>query len=80
MTPAIRIIFAVFALLICGLFVWRLSTGVWTLLNWGMLLVAAICCGSAFVRFVYVFNFGYALCAILNGMLIGCIFLDALPQ
>jgi len=71
MTPTIRFIFAVFALVICGLFVWRLSTGVWTLLNWGMLLVAAICCASAFVRFVYVFNFGYALCVMLNGMLIG---------
>ncbi|MFW2405906.1 MAG: DUF1295 domain-containing protein [Gammaproteobacteria bacterium] len=66
----IRIIFSTFGLVMIGLFVWRLVQGTWTPVNWTMLAIAATACLLVFVRFVYIFNFSYALCAILNGALI----------
>lgn len=70
MESKIRIIFSTFALIMFGLFVWRLVQGTWSVVNWVMLALSATACLLVFVRFVYIFNFSYALCAILNGALI----------
>jgi len=53
-----------------GLFAWRVFQGAWSPVNWTMLAIAATACLLVFVRFVYIFNFSYALCAICNGALI----------
>jgi steroid 5-alpha reductase family enzyme len=70
MGAKIRTIFSVFALIMMALFGYGAAVGAWSMVNWGMLAVAFICCLLIFVRFVYVFNFSYALCAIFNGALI----------
>ncbi len=66
----IQIIFSVYGLAMLGLLAWRVYTGAWTTLNWAMLIVALVCCLLVFVRFVYIFNFSYALSAAINGLLI----------
>lgn len=66
----IRIIFSTFGLVMIGVFIWRLVHGAWSPVNWTMLAIASTACLLVFVRFVYIFNFSYALCAILNGALI----------
>jgi steroid 5-alpha reductase family enzyme len=66
----IRIVFSVFALIMMVLFGYGALVGAWSLVNWGMLAVAFVCCLLVFVRFVYIFNFSYALCAVVNGALI----------
>ena len=53
-----------------GLFAWRVFQGAWSPVNWTMLAISATACLLVFVRFVYIFNFSYALCAICNGALI----------
>ena len=70
MVNKIRIVFSAFGLVMIGLFAWRLFDGTWSPVNWTMLAVGATACLLVFVRFVYIFNFSYALCAILNGGLI----------
>lgn len=70
MDRRIRIIFSAFVALMIGLFAWRVSQGTWAPVNWVMLALSATLCLLVFVRFVYIFNFSYALCAILNGALI----------
>lgn len=70
MANSIRMIFSAFGLVMIGLFAWRVTQGVWSPVNWTMLAIAATACLLVFVRFVYIFNFSYALCAILNGALI----------
>lgn len=71
MGARIRIIFSLCGLIMIGLFVSAVMTGTWSAVNWAMLGVAVTCCLIIFVRFVFVFNFGYAACAMLNGALIG---------
>lgn len=70
MGAKIRIIYSVFALVMMIVFGFRAATGSWSLVNWGMLCIAFISCLLVFVRFVYIFNFSYAICALLNGILI----------
>ncbi|MDP6673433.1 MAG: DUF1295 domain-containing protein [Gammaproteobacteria bacterium] len=70
MGAKIRIIFSVFALIMMVLFGYGAVVGNWSIVNWGMFAVALVCCLLVFVRFVYIFNFSYALCAIFNGVLI----------
>lgn len=70
MAAKIRVIFSLFALIMIALFGYGAVVGAWSLVNWGMLAVAFVCCLLVFVRFVYIFNFSYALCAIFNGALI----------
>lgn len=70
MGAKIRIIFSVFALIMMVIFGYRAAVDAWSMVNWGMLFVSFVCCLLVFVRFVYIFNFSYALCAILNGALI----------
>lgn len=66
----IRIVFSLFGLIMIGLFVNGVMTGTWSAVNWAMLGVAVTCCLIIFVRFAFVFDFGYASCAMLNGALI----------
>ena len=70
MGSRIRMIFSMFGLIMIGLFAWRVYQGVWSPVNWTMLAIAATAGLLVFVRFVYIFNFSYALCAIGNGALI----------
>lgn len=70
MGAKIRIVFSVFALVMMALFGYGAVIGAWALVNWGMLAVAFVCCLLVFIRFVYIFNFSYALCAVFNGALI----------
>jgi len=70
MGAKMRAIFSVSALIMMALFGYGAAIGAWSMVNWGMLAVAFICCLLVFVRFVFVFNFSYALCAIFNGALI----------
>lgn len=70
MGKRIRIIFSVLVFVMLGLFGWRVYQGVWSPVNWTMLALAATACLLVFVRFVYIFNFSYALVTILNGALI----------
>ena len=70
MGAKIRIIFSVFALVMMLVFGYRAASGAWSMVNWGMLTIAFISCLLVFVRFVYIFNFSYAICALLNGILI----------
>ena len=76
MGKPIRIIFSVFCLNMLGLLIWRISDGMWSDVNWGMLLVAFVCCLLVFANFVYVFDYSYALCVALSSLLI----LWALPS
>jgi steroid 5-alpha reductase family enzyme len=66
----IRKIFSVFVLGMIALCVMRINAGDWTMVNWGMLLIAALCCCLVFKCFVFIFNFSYALACIFNGALI----------
>ena len=70
MAGKIRIIFSVFALIMMIVFAIRAVTTGWPLTVWGMLAIAFVSCLLVFVRFVYIFNFSYAICALLNGLLI----------
>lgn len=70
MDRRVRIIFSAFVLVMIGLFAWRVSRGTWAPVNWVMLALSATFCLLVFLRFVYIFNFSYALCAIFNGALI----------
>ncbi|MDP6151235.1 MAG: DUF1295 domain-containing protein [Gammaproteobacteria bacterium] len=72
MTPGklIRIIFSFFVIGMIVLFAMRLNAGLWTPLNWGMMMIPAIVCMLVFSCFVYIFNFSYSLAAIGNGILI----------
>jgi hypothetical protein len=67
MDRRIQLIFSAYGLVMLGLVIWRASTGAWSALHWAMLGVAAVCCLLVFVRFVFVFNFSYALSALING-------------
>jgi len=66
----IQIVFSCFAVVMLGLFIWRLVEDQWSLVNWGMLAVAAVCCLLVFVRFVFIFNFSYALIMVFNAVFI----------
>jgi len=66
----IRSIFSAFVLVMLGVFAWRVYHGAWSPVNWVMLALAATVCLLVFVRFVYIFNFSYALSAGLIGALI----------
>lgn len=66
----IQIIYQVCGLIMLVLLVLGIRNGSWSALNYGMLAVAALCCLLVFVRFVYVFNYSYALAAALNGALL----------
>lgn len=70
MDKHIRKIFSVFALVMLAMFLYAVSKGFWSTLNWMMLSGSALCCVLVFVTFVYIFNFSYALACILNGMLL----------
>ncbi|MDJ0929059.1 MAG: DUF1295 domain-containing protein [Gammaproteobacteria bacterium] len=70
MDRRIQIIFSVYGLVMLGILIYRANIGYWGPLNWAMLAVAATCCLLVFVRFVYVFNYSYALASTLNGLLI----------
>lgn len=66
----IQIIFQVCGLVMLALVVLRIRSGDWALANYLMLGTAAVCCLLVFVRFVYIFNYSYALAAMLNGALL----------
>lgn len=66
----IQLVFQACALLMLVLLVARARSGDWSTLNYLMLAVAGACCLLVFVRFVYVFNYSYALAAMLNGALL----------
>jgi len=66
----IRKVFSVTALLIIATFIYMLWSGTWSPVNWGMLLIALLSCLLVFVCFLYIFNYSYALCAVLSGALI----------
>ena len=70
MDKHIRKIFSVFVLGMITLFIMRINAGEWGMVNWGMLLLAAISCLLVFKCFVFIFNFSYALACILNGIFI----------
>jgi len=70
MKKSIRIVFGVFSLVMLALMVWRIIGGVWTPLNWGMSAIAFTCCLLVFINFVYIFNYSYSLCVLLNSLLI----------
>ena len=71
MGRTIQIVFSVMALGMMGVFIWRWLAGEWTVVNWIMLIVAGLSCLLVFARFVYIFNFSYALCVALNAIVIG---------
>jgi len=64
---SIRAIFSVFALLMIGVFMYRVLQGNWSVLNWLMLSIAAVCTVLVFRCFVYIFNYSYGLACIGNG-------------
>lgn len=66
----IQFLFQACGLLMLVLLVLRARSGDWSTLNYLMLLVAGSCCLLVFVRFLYVFNYSYALAAMLNGALL----------
>ena len=66
----IRIVFSVCTLFLLGILIMRASAGVWTPLNWAMLVASGVCCLLVFVNFVFVFNYSYGLCSIVNAVLI----------
>lgn len=70
MGKRIRIVFSVCLLVMLGLFGWRIYQQAWTPVNWTMLAIAATACLLVFLRFVYIFNFSYALATVCNGALI----------
>jgi len=70
MGKTIRIIFSVFALAMLGIFIWRLVTGQWSPVNWGMLAVSAGSCLLVFRRFLHIFTYSYAMCCVFNSALI----------
>ena len=70
MDNLIRQIFSVFFLVMLGLMIWRVMGGVWTPINWGMFVIALLCCTLVFANFVYIFNYSYALCVALNSVFI----------
>lgn len=66
----IQLVFQACAAVMLILLVVRARSGDWTTLNYLMLAVAGTCCLLVFVRFVYVFNYSYALAAMFNGALL----------
>jgi len=66
----IQLVFQACGLLMLVLLIARARSGEWSTLNYLMLAVAGACCLLVFVRFVYVFNYSYALAAMLNGALL----------
>jgi len=66
----IQLIFQACGLAMLVLLIVRARSGDWSTLNYLMLVVAGACCLLVFVRFVYVFNYSYALAAMLNGTLL----------
>jgi len=70
MGKSIRLVFSTCALVMLIVFGWRVAQGTWSPVNWTMLAISATACLLVFVRFVFIFNFSYAVCAILNGALI----------
>jgi steroid 5-alpha reductase family enzyme len=70
MGKSIRMVFSACALVMLIVFGWRVSQGTWSPVNWTMLAISATACLLVFVRFVFIFNFSYAVCAIFNGTLI----------
>jgi len=70
MGKTIRIIFSAFVLVMITVAVWRVSAGTWSWVNWGMVLISAVCCLLIFVRFLHIFTYSYALCSIFNALLI----------
>lgn len=66
----IQLVFQACGLVMLVLLVVRARSGDWSTLNYLMLAVAGACCLLVFVRFVYVFNYSYALAAMLNGALL----------
>jgi steroid 5-alpha reductase family enzyme len=63
----IRKIFSVFALGMIILFVMALQMGIWSPLNWAILIASAVCCLLVFKSFVYIFNLSYGLACVVNG-------------
>ncbi|MCP4001179.1 MAG: DUF1295 domain-containing protein [Gammaproteobacteria bacterium] len=70
MDKHIRKIFSVFVLGMIALFIMRIYSGEWSVVNWGMLVLSALSCLLVFQCFVYIFNFSYALACILIGIFI----------
>lgn len=66
----IQLIFQACGVVMLVLLIFRARSGEWSTLNYLMLAVAGACCLLVFVRFVYVFNYSYALAAMLNGALL----------
>ncbi|MGI9329667.1 MAG: DUF1295 domain-containing protein [Gammaproteobacteria bacterium] len=66
----IQVIFQVCGLVMLSLIVLRIRSGDWGLVNYLMLGAAAVCCLLVFVRFLYIFNYSYALAAMVNGGLL----------
>ncbi len=70
MGRTIQLVFQACGLAMLVLLIVRARSGDWSPLNYLMLAVAGACCLLVFVRFVYVFNYSYALAAMLNGALL----------
>lgn len=70
MDRRIQFIFSGFALVMLATFGWRWYQGQWQPLHFAMLGLSAAVCLLVFVRFVYIFNYSYALASIGNGALI----------
>ena len=66
----IQIIYQVCGLVMLVLLGVWVSNGTWSATNYWMLGIAAVSCLLVFVRFLYVFNYSYALAAMLNGALL----------
>jgi steroid 5-alpha reductase family enzyme len=69
----IRQIFSVFALTMIVLFAMRVSADAWSSLHWTIMAVSAVACVLVFSCFIYIFNYGYAIAALLNGTLIAAL-------
>ena len=70
MDKHIRKIFSVFCLVMLGILIWRVRGGIWTPVNWAMFAIPCVCCLLVFRNFVYIFNFSYSLCVLLNSLLL----------
>lgn len=71
MNRTLQILFSVFGLIMLGIIGWRVYQDSWSIVNWGMLAVAALACLLVFRNFLYVFSYSYAVAAMGNALLIG---------
>jgi len=69
-SSTIRQVFSTALIIMLAVFAWRVWSGAWTAVNWGMLAISAVCCLLVFRRFLHIFTYSYGLCAVLNAALI----------